>query len=238
MQEAGLRSRDASLRLFRVAQQNQGAKRKLELRALSLMADLSSSFVKVASKLKVVLLPRENQEGVLQKLKDWDLWGPLLVCLTLSLVLSTWAPDGQKPLVFASVFFIVWVGAAVVTLNAQLLVREGCHRAARPRRHVCRLTRAFAVLQGGTISFFQSVCILGYCVFPLTVAAIVCFLFKLMGLGIMPVRMVVVVVGFIWATRASVVFIAKIIAEERKVLAVYPVFFFYTFISWMILLQS
>jgi len=212
MQEAGLRSRDASLRLFRVAQQNQGAKRKLELRALSLMADLSSSFVKVASKLKVVLLPRENQEGVLQKLKDWDLWGPLLVCLTLSLVLSTWAPDGQKPLVFASVFFIVWVGAAVVTLNAQLL--------------------------GGTISFFQSVCILGYCVFPLTVAAIVCFLFKLMGLGIMPVRMVVVVVGFIWATRASVVFIAKIIAEERKVLAVYPVFFFYTFISWMILLQS
>lgn len=39
----------------------------------------------VGSKLHVVLLPRENQDGVLKKLKDWDLWGPLLVCLTLSM---------------------------------------------------------------------------------------------------------------------------------------------------------
>jgi hypothetical protein len=39
----------------------------------------------VASKLKVVLLPREDQEGTLKQLKEWDLWGPLLVCLTLSM---------------------------------------------------------------------------------------------------------------------------------------------------------
>ena len=36
---------------------------------------------------------------------------------------------------------------------------------------------------------------------------------------------------------ASVVFMKQIIAPERKVLAVYPVFFFYTFISWMVLIS-
>merc|ERR1712146_293319 len=78
-----------------------------------------------------------------------DLWGPLLVCLSLSILLSLSAPSEQGALVFAAVFFVVWFGSAIVTLNAQLL--------------------------GGTISFFQSLCILGYCVFPLDMAAFVSF---------------------------------------------------------------
>ena len=36
-------------------------------------------------------------------------------------VLSRTAPGDQAPLVFALVFVIVWCGAAIVTLNAQLL---------------------------------------------------------------------------------------------------------------------
>ena len=75
----------------------------------------------VLSKLKVVLLPKEDQEGILKQLKEWDLWGPLLVCLTLSIMLSITAPEDQKALVFAGVFVLVWIGAAIVTLNAQLL---------------------------------------------------------------------------------------------------------------------
>lgn len=39
------------------------------------------------------------------------------------------------------------------------------------------------------------------------------------------------------AKIASKVFISEIISDERKLLAVYPVIFFYTFISWMIVLQ-
>ena len=35
---------------------------------------------------------------------------------------------------------------------------------------------------------------------------------------------------------ASVVFMSQIIIPERKVLAVYPVFFFYAFIAWMVLM--
>lgn len=133
----------------------------------------------VSDKLKVVLMPlgQESEQSVLNKLRDCgcsfqfipaiysynfplfvpgDLWGPLLVCLLLSTILSLTAPGDSGSLVFAAVFVIVWFGAAAVTLNAQLL--------------------------GGTISFFQSVCILGYCIFPLTLSAMAClimsFIFK------------------------------------------------------------
>jgi len=51
------------------------------------------------------------------------------------------------------------------------------------------------------------------------------------------IKLAFVVVGFIWSTRASVVFMEQVIQEERRTLAVFPVFFFYTFIGWMILLQ-
>lgn len=130
----------------------------------------------VADKLRVVLMPlgKENQENVLQKLRDCklfpsidsplldfvlftsttgDLWGPLLVCLLLSIILSFTAPGDSGSLVFAAVFVIVWFGAAAVTINAQLL--------------------------GGSISFFQSVCILGYCVFPLTLSAMACLIARI-----------------------------------------------------------
>ena len=36
------------------------------------------------------------------------------------------------------------------------------------------------VLLGGTIGFFQSLCLLGYCLFPMDVAAIVCVAVKIM----------------------------------------------------------
>ncbi len=52
------------------------------------------------------------------------------------------------------VFALVSMGAIVLTVNVVLL--------------------------GGTIGFFQSLCLLGYCLFPLDVAAIVCVTVKLM----------------------------------------------------------
>jgi len=164
----------------------------------------------VGKKLSIVLLPKEDNEGILKELKEWDLWGPLLVCLSLSIMLSATAPEDQKALVFAGVFVLVWIGAAVVTLNAQLL--------------------------GGTISFFQSVCILGYCVFPLDVACFACLLSKSIFSSPL-VNLVIVSVGFMWSTRASVVFMSLVVGPERKLLCVYPVFFFYTFISWLVVIS-
>lgn len=54
-------------------------------------------------------------------LREWDLWGPLVFCLLLSLLLSFNAREKQKEAVFSGVFAIVWIGEAVVTLQIKLL---------------------------------------------------------------------------------------------------------------------
>jgi len=164
----------------------------------------------VGSKLKVVLRPQSASSATLSQLKEWDLWGPLLVCLVLSILLSITAPAGQSALVFSAVFVVVSLGAVVITLNAQLL--------------------------GSHISFFQCVCVLGYCVFPLTIAALLSDVFALATSSMVP-KVLLVLAGFIWSTRASVVFMAEMVNADRRALAVYPVFLFYSFLSWMVLIQ-
>nr|CCA22854.1 YIPF6like protein putative [Albugo laibachii Nc14] len=113
-------------------------------------------------------------------------------------------------MVFTGVFVVVWVGAAIVTINAQLL--------------------------GSAISFFQSICVLGYCVFPLNIATLICMLLRAISAHLI-IRLMIVAVGFVWSTRASVVFMSKMVPPNRKALTVYPVLLFYMFISWMVLIQ-
>merc|ERR1712118_107499 len=153
----------------------------------------------VANKLQFVAFPRGG--GVQQLGRDWDLWGPLVLCLLLSMILSWNAPNDQKALVFAAVFVIVWVGSAVITVNALLL--------------------------GGTMSFFHSVCVIGYCVFPLDIAAILCTVWS------NPVwKTIVVPVCFVWSTTASVGFLQDLVPPRRSLLALYPVSLLYLTISW------
>jgi hypothetical protein len=152
----------------------------------------------------------ENDRRALNSLKDWDLWGPLVLCLTLAVVLSFRAPTDQASLVFAAVFCTVWVGGTVVTMNCQLL--------------------------GSHISFFQSLCVLGYSIFPLVLSAMVIGTFKIVVRTWMWLDLIIIAVGFVWAIRVSSIFIGLYIQPERRFLALYPVFFFYTFISWMVLL--
>ncbi len=158
----------------------------------------------VGNKMLCVLNPRKAN---IQTLKDWDLGGPLILCLMLATLLSWFAPYEQKSLVFASVFVIIWCGAAVVTVNALLL--------------------------GGNISFFQSVCVLGYCIFPLNIASIIC----LVSDNILW-RALVVGVCFFWSTGASLGFMGELVPPNRKALAVYPLFLFYTAIGWLILIAA
>jgi protein YIPF6 len=59
--------------------------------------------------------------GMSEGLRDWDLWGPLVFCLLLSLLLSVRAPEEQASLVFSGVFAMVWLGEVLVTLQIKLL---------------------------------------------------------------------------------------------------------------------
>ncbi|KAJ1654500.1 hypothetical protein IWQ61_005585 [Dispira simplex] len=156
----------------------------------------------VWTKLSQVLLPRSQEHA----LREWDLWGPLLLCLWLAIVMSLQAPDQQSAAVFTGVFVIVWCGAAVVTLNSKLL--------------------------GGKISFFQSVCILGYCIFPLCVAGLVTLFISTLF-----IRLIVVIVAILWATYASVGFLADAHLPNRRLLAVYPIYLFFFIIGWIILIS-
>jgi len=167
----------------------------------TIMRDVRS----VAEKIKYVMMPQARDERA-SRLKDWDLWGPLLLCLSLGLMLASQAADDeQASYAFADVFCIVWVGSAVVTLNASLL--------------------------RGNVSFFQSVCVLGYCMCPLVIAAFISMLlqstwFKVIAVG----------AGTFWSTGASVGYMGELVQEDRTALAVYPVWLFYIALAWMILL--
>lgn len=59
--------------------------------------------------------------GMSEGLRDWDLWGPLLFCLLLSLLLSIRAQKDQANLVFSGVFAMVWLGEVLVTMQIKLL---------------------------------------------------------------------------------------------------------------------
>ncbi|KAI8806382.1 Yip1 domain-containing protein [Cladochytrium replicatum] len=165
----------------------------------TIMRDLKN----IAAKMRQVLLPTGDKNI----LKDWDLWGPLLLCLTLSVRLSVTAPASQSSIWFTLVFAIVWCGAAVVTLNSKLL--------------------------GGKLSFFQSLCVLGYCIFPLVLASLITLF-----IPSIIIRSVLVGVAFAWGSYASMGFLADVNLSKRRMLAVYPMVLFYFTIAWLVLISK
>uniref|UniRef100_A0A914I1L6 RRP15-like protein n=1 Tax=Globodera rostochiensis TaxID=31243 RepID=A0A914I1L6_GLORO len=72
-----------------------------------------------------VLFPAKSHQNVLA---DWDLWGPLFICVGLSILLQGVDKGAQ----FTQIFSLAFFGTCIVTLNAKLL--------------------------GGKISFFQALC--------------------------------------------------------------------------------
>lgn len=63
------------------------------------------------------------QSSLSPGLRDWDLWGPLIFCLLLSLLLSfsPRADPSQKDAIFSGVFAMIWLGEGIVTLQIRLL---------------------------------------------------------------------------------------------------------------------
>ncbi|KAL7436010.1 hypothetical protein ACHAXH_005812 [Discostella pseudostelligera] len=181
-----------------------------KLRAVLIPLDRNRPFGYVGVLQEEDVSPSDGQRDVLNQLRDWDLWGPLFICLSLALILSTKAPSKQTSHVFTTVFIVMWVGALIVTINAQLL--------------------------GASISIFQSLCVLGYCVFPLTVSALVIAILRFTWIGTLWLDLIWLSLGLLWATRVSCIFVGQFVKRERRLLALYPVFFFYLLLGWLILL--
>jgi hypothetical protein len=78
---------------------------------------------------------------------------------------------------FGIVFLIMWGGAIVVTINTKLL--------------------------GGKISFFQCVCVLGYCIFPIVLAAVVVYFLKEIGITFFLLKLGIAAAALVWSTLGT-----------------------------------
>ncbi|KAD5317658.1 hypothetical protein E3N88_17604 [Mikania micrantha] len=159
--------------------------------------------LRVVSNLKLVVFPNPNREDPGKAMRDWDLWGPFFFIVLLGLTLS-WSASIQKSQVFAVAFGLLATGAVILTLNVLLL--------------------------GGHIIFFQSVSLLGYCLFPLVVGALICML-----KNDVVVKMVVVCVTLGWSSWAAYPFISTAVNPKRKALAIYPVLLMYVSVGFLII---
>ncbi|KAJ0030757.1 hypothetical protein Pint_14139 [Pistacia integerrima] len=158
---------------------------------------------RIVSNLKLVVFPNPYREDPGKALRDWDLWGPFFFIVFLGLTLS-WSASVKKSEVFAVAFALLAAGAVILTLNVLLL--------------------------GGHIIFFQSLSLLGYCLFPLDVGALICML-----KDNVIVKVVVVCVTLAWSSWAAYPFMSSAVNPRRKALALYPVFLMYVSVGFLII---
>ncbi|KAE8656894.1 Cation efflux family protein isoform 1 [Hibiscus syriacus] len=158
---------------------------------------------RIVSNLKLVVFPNPYREDPGKALRDWDLWGPFFFIVFLGLTLS-WSASVKKSEVFAVAFALLAAGAVILTLNVLLL--------------------------GGHIIFFQSLSLLGYCLFPLDIGALICML-----KDNVIVKIVVVSVTLAWSSWAAYPFMSSAVNPRRKALALYPVFLMYVSVGFLII---
>ncbi|MCO5598054.1 hypothetical protein L7F22_052144 [Adiantum nelumboides] len=163
---------------------------------------IKRDLVRVGSNLRHVVFPNPYREDPGQALRDWDLWGPFFFIVFLGVAISYSAStDNSK--VFAVVFAVLAAGAVILTLNVLLL--------------------------GGHIIFFQSLSLLGYCLFPLDIGALIC-MFKSHSI----INGIIVLITLAWSSWAAYPFVSAAVSPNRKALAVYPVFLLYVSIGFFI----
>ncbi|CBI17830.3 unnamed protein product, partial [Vitis vinifera] len=158
---------------------------------------------RIVSNLKLVVFPNPYREDPGKALRDWDLWGPFFFIVFLGLTLS-WSASVKKSEVFAVAFALLAAGAIILTLNVLLL--------------------------GGHIIFFQSISLLGYCLFPLDVGALICML-----KDNVIVKVIVVCVTLAWSSWAAYPFMSSAVNPRRKALALYPVLLMYVSVGFLII---
>ena len=138
-----------------------------------IMTSISRDLNRIYLKLKVVALPI-NTEQKNKELKQWDLWGPFIICLLLGVILC-FTTKKNSGLIFSIIFIIMWVGAMIITMNSSLL--------------------------GGKLTLMQCICLLGYCSFPSVVASLFnrIILKFLPSIG----KIIIVFISFVWSTKGK-----------------------------------
>ncbi len=130
----------------------------------------------------------------------------------------------QKSLAFSGVFAIIWIGEAVVTVQIKLL-----------GGNMCEASQHLSIIFSLTAdrSFFQSVCIIGYTLFPLVIASLMSAL-HLPVIARIPVYIVLV----LWSLAAGVSILSGSgVLKNRVGIAVYPLFVYYVGLGCLCLIS-
>lgn len=141
-------------------------------------------------------------------MKNWNLWAPLFICVALALLLL----GENKGPDFTQLFILTFFGSWVVTWNIKFL--------------------------GGKISFFQAICIIGYCLVPQCVAALT---FKILTAQIMGkkfiffLRLLITFICFIWSAVCSTHFFVNENLAAKRLLILYPVLLYFLAVSWLVI---
>ena len=168
----------------------------------SVYSTINRDFKMIYTKLKYVINPFISREEKYKQIRQWDLWCPLFLNILLSSTLSLNTED--KSQIITLIFIIFWFGGVAIFLNNYFL--------------------------GVKTSLFQILCLLGYCQFPLNIAAIILTIINFNYI----VRLIIVAIFFCWSTYSSSDYLKAITKQDKRYLVLYPCILFYLFISWFI----
>ena len=156
----------------------------------------------IYTKLKLVMNPFISKEKKYIQIRQWDLWGPLLlnIILTLTLTFNT----KEKGQITSLIFIIFWLGGSIIYLNNYFLEVK--------------------------TSIFQIYCLLGYCLFPLNISAIIVTIINSYDFF----RLIVVGISCFLSIKASSDYLKVITNNEQRYLVLYPCILLYLYISWFI----
>ena len=168
----------------------------------SVYTTINRDFYLIYIKLKYVINPFISREKKYSQIRQWDLWGPLILNLILACTLTFNTKD--KSQITTLIFLIFWMGGFVIYLNNHFL--------------------------GVKASIFQVFCLLGYCLFPLNLAAIIVTIIRWNDIF----RIIIVGLNCFWAIYSSSDYLKAITTQSQRYLVLYPCILFYIYISWFI----
>jgi hypothetical protein len=168
----------------------------------SIMTTINRDLLLIYTKIKYVVNPFISRDQKNIQIRQWDLWGPLVLNMTLAFTLSF--NTKEKSQMTTLIFVIFWLGGVILFLNANFL--------------------------GVKTSIFQMLCLLGYCLFPLNLAAIFVTLFNFNDI----LRLLIVIFNLLWSIYSSSDYLKIMINPEKRYLVLYPCILFYLYISWFI----
>ena len=168
----------------------------------SVQTTISRDLKLIYNKLKLVINPLISREKKYNQIRQWDLWGPLLLNLILAFTLTF--NTKEKGQITSLIFIIFWLGGTIIYLNNQFL--------------------------GVKASIFQMFCLLGYCLFPLNIAAIIIAFFDFNDV----IRLILVGGTCVWSIYSSSDYLRIITNQEQRYLVLYPCILFYLYIAWLV----